>query len=371
VLRDCDTDRHPNHPYAWASHSRSGKTPSFLRDLSPVNVAVFRALQLGDMLCAVPALRALRATLGRSHVTLIGLPWARGFSQRFSHYLDDFIQFPGFPGLPEQRPDGAAFDGFVHLARARRFDLVVQMHGDGRITNGIAAGLGASVRAGFCRDGEESPGRLPYPRSGSEVRRLLHLAEFLGAAPAGEELEFPLGAEDLTELEAFAAGRDLPAHGYLCLHAGARAAERRWPPEHFAAAGDALHSEYRMPVVLSGSTEESVLVGSVKRAMRCPAGVAAGPLSVGGLAALLSRARLLVTNDTGVSHLAAALKVPSVVVFLKSELERWAPRDRRLHRPVWDPGASRLDEVLTQARQLLDAAQAPSATAARRVPPPR
>lgn len=76
-------------------------------------IAVFRALQLGDMLCAVPALRALRRAYPQADIALIGLPWATSFMQRYHKYLNRHIVFPGYPGLPEQPFNEQAWHRFV------------------------------------------------------------------------------------------------------------------------------------------------------------------------------------------------------------------------------------------------------------------
>jgi ADP-heptose:LPS heptosyltransferase len=71
--------------------------------------------------------------------------------------------------------------------------------------------------------------------------------------------------------------------------------------------------------------------------MREPARDLAGCTTLGGLAALIARARLLVCNDTGVSHIAAAMRTPSVVIACGSDPKRWAPLDRELHRVLSHP----------------------------------
>lgn len=337
-----------------------------LAALQPERVAVFRALQLGDMLCAVPALRALRRTLPQAHITLIGLPWARDLAQRIPHYVDDFIAFPGFPGLPERVPDIAAWPGFLADAQARRFDLVIQMHGDGTRTNPLAALLGAQHLAGFGKADAPAPGLegvfLPYPDEGAEPRRMLRLMDFLGADTRDERLEFPLRPEDDAEWAPYPAVRALRPGSYLCVHAGARAAERRWPVAHFAHVADTLAHESGLSVVLTGSEQEAGLIAELASAMRTPAVQAAAPVSAGALAALISRSRLLVSNDTGTSHLASALGVPSVIVFRASSIERWAPLDRQRHRVIWDPQGTQPQQVLDEARALL--AEPPYADAA-------
>jgi hypothetical protein len=79
----------------------------------PRGVLILRALKLGDMPCAVPAFRALRAALPGARLVLAGLPWARAFVERYRAYLDDFREFPGYPGLPEREPDVGRIPAFL------------------------------------------------------------------------------------------------------------------------------------------------------------------------------------------------------------------------------------------------------------------
>ena len=112
-------------------------------------MGILRALQLGDLLCAVPCVRALRAALPDAEMVLIGLPWARSFVQRFDMYLDGFREFPGYPGLPEQAPRLERIGAFLDEIQAEEFDLVLQMQGSGRITNPLAVLLGRGSPPGF------------------------------------------------------------------------------------------------------------------------------------------------------------------------------------------------------------------------------
>src|SRR5882757_5527 len=92
-------------------------------------IAIFRALQLGDMLCSIPAIRALRRAYPDAEITLLGLPWAAAFVQRFHRYFDRFIHFPGYPGLPEQEYDESVFRCFLEEMQEEEFDLLLQMQG--------------------------------------------------------------------------------------------------------------------------------------------------------------------------------------------------------------------------------------------------
>jgi len=321
-------------------------------------VAVFRALQLGDMLCAVPALRALRATLPHAHICLIGLPWAAQFAKRFHRYVDDFQVFPGHPAFPEQVVQRDALPDFYRAMRTARYDLALQLHGSGEISNGIVEAFGARQTAGYAgADSERCNGRcyFPYSNSGPEPLRLLGLTNLLGAPQAGTHLEFPLHEEDWDELKRSGLAAGLMPGNYVCVHPGARFRDKCWPPERFAEIADALAQRFGLRVVLTGSAKEKDLTQAVAAHMRTPAIDTASPLSIGAMAALMSGARLLICNDTGVSHIAAGLRLKSVVVFNKANMVRWGPLDHRLHRCIWDPRGERMADVLQQACALLSA----------------
>jgi len=308
----------------------------------PRRIAVFRALQLGDLLCAVPALRALRRAFPDAHVTLVGLPWAASFATRFAHLIDGFLEFPGFPGLPERTPDIAAFPAFVAAAQAARFDAALQLHGRGDLTNPIVALLGARVTAGFRGEGQwcrDPVLHAPWPAAGHEINRLLVLMDHLGIPRAGLGLEFPLAPEEVAAAAALRHRHGLDAGRYACVHPGARLHSRRWPPESFASVARTL-CQAGLRVVVTGSADEADV------AARVAAGVPgaldlAGATSLGVLGALLHDARVLVCNDTGVSHIAAALGTPSVVVSCGADPWRFAPLDEERHEVLHEAVACR------------------------------
>ena len=320
-------------------------------------VAVLRALKLGDLLVAVPALRALRAALPAAEIILVGLPWAVEFAGRYRHLLDGFREYPGHPELPERVPDAERIPHFYEAMRAERFDLVIQLHGSGPVVNDVCARFGARHAAGFYLPGTDCPDParfLPWPDRGLELRRLMALTTFLGASARGEHLEFPLTRAD--RAAAAVALGPAGAGDYVCIHPGASVPERRWPADRFAAVADTL-SGRGLRVVLTGTAGESGLTRAVAASMRAPAVSLAGETDLGGTAAVLAGSRLLIANDTGVSHLAAAGGCPSVIVSTGDNPARWAPPDGHRHRVVCAPPGARVPvgDVARHAAALLTA----------------
>ncbi len=354
---------------------------------APKRIAVVRALPgLGDLLCLVPALRSLRTGFPESKISLIGLPWARTFVQRFHLYCDEWLEFPGFPGIPEVPLIPQKVVAGMAQLQQHAFDLALQLHGNGSAINSFVLLLNAKQTVCFAPPGAglafghkvnhsanttppnakplptHPPIHLstlfyPYPDQEHEIHRNLRLLEHLGLPLQGTDLEFPLTQTDWDEFAAIAHHHSLP-QTYICIHPGASVPDRRYPPELFAAIADAL-AQQGFPIILTGTPPEAPLTQSVRAAMNHSAIDLTGQTSLGSMAALLKRSRLLISNDTGVSHLATALQTPSVILFSNSDPHRWAPLNGDRHRIIFPspppppPPNPPLPQILTAALHFL------------------
>ncbi|HEY6979160.1 MAG TPA: glycosyltransferase family 9 protein [Chitinophagaceae bacterium] len=296
-------------------------------------IAILRALQLGDLLCAIPAIRSLRAAYPHAEITLLGLPWAESFVKRFNGYLNRFIHFPGYPGLPEQPYSPEAWAKFAETIHKEQFDLVLQMQGNGTIVNSMLQSLDIKQLAGFHRADcfVDSNLFMEYPKHVHEIERHLLLMQHLGISSAGTHLEFPLTKTDEEDFRKLLI--PLFAKSYVCVHAGSRGVARQWPPACFAALADYC-IERGFTVVLTGTNDEIDITKEVKKCMKHAAIDLTGKTSLGAVGVLIKNAFLLISNCTGVSHIASALETPSVVISLDGEPKRWAPKNASLHRVV-------------------------------------
>lgn len=300
-------------------------------------IAIFRALYLGDMLCIIPAVRAIRRAYPDAEITLIGLSWQQFFVERFKQYFNDFMEFPGWPGLPEQPVDPEKVLQFLQETQQRKFDLVIQMHGDGTFVNTMCSLMGARRVAGLRLPGQYCPEEALFPvlrEKDHEILRFLKVVNALGIPLQGTSLEFPVTIQENRNFENLKSMLGIQKGKYICLHPGARDPRRRWAPEQFARVADAL-ADKGYTIVITGSGEEKEVTAKVASLMDHH-GIdlvnQAGHIGIGELAVLISHAAALLCNDTGVSHIAAAFETPSVVVFSSySDPARWAPLNHELH----------------------------------------
>ena len=305
-------------------------------------IVIFRALQLGDMLCAVPALSALRRAYPNARIALAGLPWAARFVERYPHLLDELIVFPGAIGFPEQEETDAHLPAFLIALRARCFDLAIQLHGSGGVANDIVEGMGARLNAGFIKPDEAMREGvfIPWPDDLPEPARYTALMERLGIDARALDLEIPLTDDDERECDAIVDACAINRDKLVLVHPGAQLPSRRWPVQRFGEVARAL-LEAGWQVAVTGSAAEAPLTARVTGDAGAQAIDLAGRTSLGALAALVAKAKLIVCNDTGLSHVAAAMRTPSVVIASGSDTRRWAPLDQARHRVLADWPACR------------------------------
>lgn len=293
-------------------------------------IGIFRALQLGDILCSIPAIRALKSFFTGAEIFLISLPGSGSLVKRFEKYFSGLIPFPGYPGLPEQSYNVGEIADFIKYMQNQHFDLVLQMQGNGTKVNQLIELFAARFCGGFYTPSDyKPPGDLfmPYPDYGHEIERHLKLMNFLGIQGGAVEMEFPVTKADEDDFNKINPG--LETNTYVCIHPGSRGSWRQWPPENFARMAD-LCMEANLTAVITGTTEESELAGKVAGFMKHKPVILSGLTNLGSMAVLLRNSRAIVSNCTGISHMAAALKIPGVIISMDGEPDRWAPLDSNL-----------------------------------------
>ena len=172
---------------------------------------------------------------------------------------------------------------------------------------------------------------IPYFYFQPEVLRLIEVVTLVGSQVSDIEPHLSLTAVDLAESYQVVPAIEEPL---VVLHPGASDPERLWPTERFAAVGDALAATGAQ-VVVTGTEGERALVQSVVESMRAVAWDLAGKLSLHGLTGLLGRSAVVVANDTGPLHLAAAVGTSTVGIYwCFNALTAAGPMTRARHRPA-------------------------------------
>lgn len=285
-----------------------------------------RVDNLGDVLMTTPALAAAAASVPGLDITLLGGPGSAAIAPHLPMVGEVITaRMPWVRHEGELTPDAdqaliarlaeGGFDAAVIFTVCTQSALPAAM---------LCRLAGIPLRLAHVR---ENPYHLltdwvPEPdlhidRAGHEVRRQLDLVAQVGWRVDDERLRFALQAQDTAAVDALLAHRlARPADGPLVVvHVGASAPSRRWPAARFGTVAEALVRRQAARIVFTGSLSEAALIDEARAAMATPGLSLAGHLSLGELGALVSRADLVLTNNSGPAHLAAALGTPVVDLY--------------------------------------------------------
>lgn len=301
----------------------------------PQRLLAVKLADLGDVLNITPALRALRQSFPQARIDALVNPHT-AVLLRDSALIDEIIAFPKteFEGLSALRPSNwAPLLKNLGALRRRSYDTVVNFHHLttplGRVKQRLLIGIsGAQVTVGLDNG---HGGWLTHPVGDEgfgarrEVEYWLALAARLGATSADTSLDLPLPGGDQSiadDLLAAAGPGDRP---FAVLHPGSGgfSLARRWDAPKFAALAAELERRHGLASVLVGGAGDGV--DAVLAAAQAPLFDLSKHLSVQQLGAVIARARLFVGADSGVAHIAAAMRTPLVAIFGPTNHLAWAP----------------------------------------------
>lgn len=321
------------------------------------NVLCIRPDNLGDVLMTTPAIRSLKESLPGRNVTLLASSAGADIA-RHVPAIDDVMIFD--PPWYKHNSD-SGHDSILAITadlKTRQFDAAVifTVFSQNPLPTAMLAYMAGVPRiAGYCRENPYAlltdwfPDSEPLYGARHEVQRQLDLATALGAKPTSSNLslQIPQGLEERVRSSLSAAGIDV-GQPWLLLHPGASETRRRYPPERYAAAARELVDRLGTQVVLTGSKSEHALAASI--AAHAGSGVAnlAGAFSMDELIVLIASAPLIISNNTGPVHIAAAVQTPVVVLYALTNPQHapWNVPHRIL--PFDVPATNRSQNVLVR-----------------------
>jgi len=291
---------------------------------SPARVLIIKPSAIGDIVHALPVLPRLRRRWPRAELSWLVTPAFAGLVQGHP-LLDEAILFErGRFGHGWYNP-AALWDlgGFVLQLRRRKFDLVIDLQGLFR-SAWVAAASGAPRRVGFSNAREFAP--LFYTdlvdcswKDDHAVERYLKVAAALGCAESLVEFSFAVDDADRKHIEQL-----IPAGTeFAVLLPGTNWATKQWPVERFAELVLPLKERFGLESVAAGAAGDAGLTS------RIPAKYdLTGKTNLRQIVALMERASLVVGNDTGPMHMAAALGTPLVTPYGPTDPGRTGPYGR-------------------------------------------
>lgn len=294
----------------------------------PGRILVIRLDRIGDVVLSTPVLQALRLAYPHAFIAMMVRSACRSVVEGHPH-LDELILYDKERAHRSVR----ATVRFARRLRRHEFDTALVLH-PSRRSHWIPWLAGIPVRIGYDRKGAWLlTHRIRHRKQEGRKHEADYTVDCLrvfGLEPPAPRPLVPVGEDARQRVACLLQQHGIgPAERLIALHPSASCVSKRWPAQRFAALGDRLIGSSRSRVVLVAGPEDVPHAQAVQGAMRQRPVDLSGQLSLAELIALLQRCRVLVSNDSGPVHLAAAVGTPTVVIFGRNQQglspQRWGP----------------------------------------------
>jgi lipopolysaccharide heptosyltransferase I len=311
------------------------------------NILIIKPSSMGDIVLALPALSALRRNFSDAKISWLVRDDFAGLLKGHPH-LDEIILFERqFFGKAWVNPRAfTALVSFILRLRRSEFDLVIDLQGLFR-TALLGWLTGCKKRFGMANAREFAP--VFYTDKIPQDRSCIHLVDYylnivkaagaydisvqsFDAAQDGEPVEpfiLPQSSAADNSIADLLNSSSINPTNYAVFIPGSAHKDKRWPVECFAELAGRISLQFGLSIVAVGTAGEKDIVEQIRKLAGVPITNFAGATDIGELTALLRGTRLVVSNDTGPGHIAAALGVPLVMIFGRSNSARVAPYGRK------------------------------------------
>ena len=273
---------------------------------------------LGDSLWATPAIRLLKQRYPKGHITVFTSPIGNEIFQN-NPWIDELLIL--------KRSTFFSCLKLLPICYRKRFEIALMFHASQRAilplvvlsgpqivvgTKGINKGLDVLLTRGLDN------------RHVHEIERRLELVETLEAQSNNKDLELILTKKEHHQADSFLKEKNIASTSCLVgIHPGSKDPFKRWDQRHFISLGRRLVEAKQARILVMGDQKERLLITSITK--NIPGAIAVYELPIRLVAALIKRCSLMITNDSGLMHIAYALKIPTFSLFAPTDAKRCGP----------------------------------------------
>ncbi|MGE5523490.1 MAG: glycosyltransferase family 9 protein [Rhodospirillaceae bacterium] len=312
---------------------------------SAERILCVRLDNMGDVLMTTPALRALKTAAPARHITLLAAPGGAAVT-RYIPEIDSVVEYEA-PWVKQPADvDVEGSDELIDKLYAGMYDAAVifTVYSQSALPAALMCWLARiPLRLAYSRENPYQlltdwvPDPEPHALVRHETQRQLDLVASVGCTTTDTRLSFRPSANDRREARTKLAAAGINLHQpWIVVHPGASAASRRYPVEHYARAVAIIGATNPHQFVITGTRDEAPLAAAVANALPGRAHALAGVFDLGELGAVLEGAQLVICNNTGPAHIAAAVGTPVIDLYALTNPQHapWQIESRVLYHDV-------------------------------------